>query len=96
METPFPKKQWTKQEKDQLYTLTKIDMIKLLDKDERWEFKGANGARYVYENKQCPKPFDHVAIHHHRERYHHSNLLMQLIDNICWTRESLKKWKVFK
>jgi len=35
MELPFPKKKWTNQERQQLKKLTKIDLISLLDKDDR-------------------------------------------------------------
>lgn len=96
MNFPFPKKKWTKQERDQIRPLTKIAMIKLLDKDARWEFLGVKGGRYIYENSEYPKPYDHVAIHYHREGYHDPSLLFQLIDNICWTAKELRKWKVIK
>lgn len=96
MDLPFPKKKWTKQERDQLHTLTKIDMIKLLDKDARWKFLGTKGGRYIYKNPQCPKPYDHVAIHYHKERFNNLGLLLQIIDNICWTVQDLRQWKVIK
>lgn len=84
------------QERDQIHSLTKIDMIKLLDKDTRWKFLGAKGARYIYGNPQYPKPYDHVAIHYHKERFNNLSLLLQIIDNICWTAKDLKNWKVIK
>jgi hypothetical protein len=96
MDSPFRKKKWTKQERDQIRPLTKIDMIKLLDKDPRWKFLGAKGGRYIYGNPKCPKPYDHVAIHYHKEGFHNLSLLLQLIDNICWTAEDLRNWKVIK
>ena len=94
MNPPFPKKKWAKQERDQIKSLTKIDMIKLLNRDPRWEFLGAKGARYVYGNPQCPKPYDHVAIHYHKEGFRNPGLLFQIIDNICWTAKDLKNWGV--
>ena len=96
MNLPFPKKKWTKQEREQIRPLTKIDMIKLIDKDPHWEFLGVKGARFVYGNPKYPKPYDHVAIHYHKERFYDPSLLFQIIDNICWTAEDLRNWGVIK
>ena len=71
-------------------------MIKLLDKDPRWAFLGVKGGRYVYENPECPKPYDHVAIHYHKEGYRNPSLLFGLIDNICWTAKDLRNWKAIR
>jgi len=96
MEFPFPKKEWTKQEKQQFRNLTKIDLIKLLDKDERWDFKGVKGNKYTYHNSQIKPPYNYLTIHYHREGYRNIGLLLDILNQWCCTREDLKRWKVFK
>jgi len=93
---PFPRKQWTKQEKQQFKKLTKIDLISLLDKDKNWESRGAKGNRYVFYNSQYKPPHDHLTIHYHREGFKNIGLLLHLLDHWCCTRDDLKRWKVIK
>ena len=96
MELPFPKKKWTNQERQQLKRLTKIDLISLLDKDDRWEFRGVKGARYTYYNPGIRPPNEYLTIHYHREGFRNIGLLLHILDHWCCTREDLKRWKVFK
>lgn len=93
---PFPKKSWKKNEWNQLKGLTKIEMIRLLEKDDRWEHVATKGSRYIFYNPDLPEPFRYVEIHHHREGYRDKGLLRKLIDHICWTREDLRNWGVIR
>ena len=96
MEFPFPKKKWTKQEKQQFNKLTKIDLINLLNKDNRWEFKGVKGNKYTYHNPTIKSPYDYLTIHYHREEYKNIGLLLFILDQWCCTRDDLKRWKIIK
>ena len=93
---PFPKKKWTAAERDQLASLTKQKIVKLLAKDPRWEQLHIKGARYVFRNSEIPSPYDFLTIHYHKERFRNRGLLLHLIDHICWTNELLVEWKVLK
>lgn len=97
MDFPFPKKQWGKQDWDQIKNLTKVDLISLLDKDDHWEFVQAKGARYTYFNTEYAPPYNYLTIHYHpRERYREAKLLCQILDHWCCTRDDLIRWKVIK
>lgn len=96
MKLPFPKKQWEKQDWQQIKNLTKVDLISLLDKDSHWEFKGVKGAKYIYYNRQYKPPYDYLAIHYHKEEFKNKGLLRHLLDHRCCTRDDLKRWKVIK
>jgi len=96
VQLPFPKKQWTKQEKQQFKKLTKIDLISLLDKDSHWQPVGVKGNKYIYHNPQIKPPNDYLTIHYHREGFKNIGLLLHLLDHWCCTREDLKRWKVIK
>lgn len=69
MRLPFPRKKWTKNEWDQLKGLTKIEVIKILDKDDTWEYIGTKGGRYIYKSDEYDEPFNHLAVHYHHEGY---------------------------
>jgi hypothetical protein len=97
MDFSFPKKSWEKNEWAQLKNLTKNNIISLLKKDIRWEFKEANGGRYIYKNPKLPQPHDYLAIHYHpTEGFRDKGLLREILNQWCCTREDLKKWKVIK
>ena len=97
MDLPFPKKVWTNPERQQFRKLTKIDLINLLDKDDRWEFKGVKGAKYTYYNPQInPARYRYLTIHYHREGFKNIGLLLDILDHWCCTKEDLKRWKVIK
>jgi hypothetical protein len=96
MELPFPKKEWTYKEKQQFRNISKIEIIKLLDKDKRWDFKGVKGNKYVYYNSQIKPPYDYLTIHYHKEGYRDIKLLLYLLDQWCCNRDDLKRWKVIK
>jgi len=96
MELPFPKKKWTYQEQQQFKKLTKIDLINLLNKDNRWEFTGVKGNQYTYHNPTIKPPYDYLTIHYHREQYKNIKLLLFIFDQWCCTRDDLKRWKIIK
>lgn len=92
-----PEKKWSKQAKDQLLAKTKKDYIRLLKKDSRWEHVSTSGAVQAFRNPSLPKPQDYLTIHYHpKERFNNWSLLKQLLEQICWTENSLKKQKTIK
>jgi len=93
---PFIKKEWTKQEWQQLKGLTKKDLISLLKKDRRWEWVSTKGSRYIFHNPERKQPFDYLEIHYHNEGYRNPGLLQDILNQWCCTKEDLKKWKVIK
>jgi predicted RNA binding protein YcfA (HicA-like mRNA interferase family) len=96
LDLPFPKKEWARQEWDQIKNLSKIDLISLLNKDGRWEFIKAKGNQYIYRNPKLKPPFNYLAIHYHKEGFRNKGLLKQLLNQWCCTKEDLKRWKVIK
>lgn len=96
MQFPFANKEWDKNEWDQLKNLRKTDIISLIKKDQRWEFRGAKGARYQFYNQQIKPPYDYLTIHHHKEGFHNPGLLKNLLNHWCCTKDDLRKWKVIK
>lgn len=93
---PFPKKKWTRQERDQLKSFTKGKVKKLLDKDSRWELAGTDGGRVSYKNPEHKPPYDYVAVHPSTDQYKNPSLLLWMIDQICWDAKTLRKWKAIK
>jgi len=93
---PFPKKEWTRQEWQQLKGLTKDDLISLLKKDARWELAGTKGSRYIFHNSKLDTPYQYLEIHYHKEGFRNKGLLKDLLNQWCCTKEDLKKWKVLK
>lgn len=93
---PFPKKEWTKNEREQLASIEKSDLIRLLDRDPRWEQVSVKGARYVYRNPAIRQPYDYIVIHYHKHMVVGSQILFPMLDQICWTPEWLRKEKVLK
>jgi len=92
-----PKKKWSKGAWDQLRNITKKKILNLLDKDPRWTLVPSRGATITYHNPALPIPFDKVAIHPHSGKgYRRQSLLRDLLDQICWTEESLREMKVIK
>lgn len=91
----LPKKDWGKYW-EQIKDLKRKQIIRLLDKDPRWEFVKVRGSHYVYYNAELPSPHNYVEISHHAGGYGDKSLLKMLLDNICWDIAVLKKWKVIK
>lgn len=92
----LPRKKWSNRAWSQLRSFTKKDMIRLLDKDPRWtRVEGHRGAEYVYHNPAVPAPFSFLNIHYHPgdATYRNPGLLRMVLDNICWTEESLRQMK---
>ena len=94
MQLPFPKKTWQKNEWQRLKNLTKINLIKLLDKDDRWTFIKVKGGRYIYHNPQYKSPHNYLAIHYHKEGFRNPGLLKDILNHWCCTSEELHKWGV--
>jgi hypothetical protein len=94
---PFPHKKWTGQEWNQLKNLTKVGLIALLRKDDRWTFVEAKGAQYVFHNPKIKRPFDYLSVHYHpKDGFRNPSLLRQLLDQWCCTVDDLRRWKVIK
>jgi len=90
---PFPDKKWDKQDWDQIKNITKEKLISLLKKDDRWEFRGARDAKYVFYNPKLKPPFEYLAIHYHpHESFREKSLLKRILNHWCCTREDLKDW----
>lgn len=88
----LPRKKWSKPDWSQIKNLTKVDLIRMLDKDDRWEFVGIKGALYMYHNGEMKAPWDYVTIHYHpREGFRNKGLLQQLLDQICWLAADIKR-----
>lgn len=96
MKLPFARKEWANQEKQQFKKLTKIDLISLLKKDNRWEFAGVKGNKYIFHNSEYKPPYNYLTIHYHREGFKNIGLLLDLLDHWCCTRDDLRHWKVIK
>lgn len=97
MNFPFPKKEWSKQDWQQLKNLTKSDLISLLNKDVRWKSMGAKGAEFVFHNPQLQSPYQYLAIHYHpKEGFRNKGLLKNILNHWCCTKDDLKRWKVIK
>ena len=91
------KQNWTKQEWDQLKGISKAKLIQLLRKDPDWEeTPAARGSRIVFCNKNLPLEDQYVAIHKHAGGYHDKGLLKNLLAQIGWSAQRLRKWKVIR
>ncbi len=93
----LPKKQWSLSAKQQLKNLTKAEIIKLLEKDARWEKQQCKGGSAIpFRNPNLPPPLNYVAIHFHSKQTCGWDLLEKLLAQICWTEQYLKSKKIIK
>jgi hypothetical protein len=98
LQPQLPQKKWSRKVWTQLRNITKKKIRSLLDKDSRWtRVEGRHGAEIAYHNSDLPHPFDKLTIHPHSgARYENEFLLKQLLNQICWTEDTLREWKVIK
>lgn len=95
--SPFKRQKWTKPEWDQLKGISKAKLIRLLRRDSNWEETSATrGSRIVFCNNNLPLEYQYVAIHNHVGGYHDKGLLKDLLAQIGWSAQQLRKWKAIK
>ena len=70
----------------------------MLRRDRNWEFLDCHGSRYIFRNCSIPQPYERVAIHFHPgdTTFREPALLRMLLDQICWTEQSLRADRVIK
>lgn len=98
MAPPFPRKAWERQDWLRIRSLTKIEIIKLLDKDARWQAVGAKGSKYTYYNAKLKSPHNYLTIHYHsdKDQFNNENLLKDILDHWCCSKDDFVRWKVIK
>ena len=76
---------------DRLKNLSCDDLISLLKKDN-WKLVRENGALHTYRNPDGRQ----VTIHYHSKKNYGSSLLKDLVRDIGWDEEDLKRLKLIK
>jgi hypothetical protein len=90
--TPFPEKKWSKVSFTRIKKLSKGDYLKLLRKDPNWIETSGN----VFVNKNLKPPYDVVTIHYHKAKdtFENPRFIKNILNQICWTEELLREWRV--
>lgn len=82
----FSKNVW-----DQLKGITADDIIKALKKDN-WELDTKRGAEQIYRKNNGKR----VSIHYHPNKTFGPKLLKNLLEDIGWNEQQMKKLKLIK
>ena len=75
---------------DQLKNITADDLIRALENDG-WKLRSGSGSRRIYLNGSKL-----VSIHYHPKKAYGRNLLRDLLKDIGWSENDLKRLKLIK